>query len=65
MTSEKHGLPALISIFIPGLGQIIKGHFFKGFMIWVIGGLVSFFLWWTVIIPLFVWLWNVYDAYNA
>ena len=25
-TSQKHGVPALLSFFIPGLGQIVKGQ---------------------------------------
>ena len=63
-SKEKHGVPAIISIFIPGLGQLIKGQILKGIMIWVIVGLVVVFLWWTIIIPFAVWAWNVYDAYN-
>ena len=61
---QTYGLPALLSIFIPGLGQLIKGQIFKAFLIWVVGGLVGFFLFWTVVIPFIVWAWNVYDAYN-
>lgn len=30
---QKHGAPMLISIFVPGLGQIIKGQFLKGLLI--------------------------------
>ncbi|WP_462252931.1 hypothetical protein [Ekhidna sp.] len=63
-SSQKHGIPALISFLIPGLGQIIKGQLFKGIFIWIIGGVVGFFFWWTFIIPFAVWAWNVYDAYN-
>lgn len=62
---KKHGVPALISFFIPGLGQIIKGEILKGILIWIIGGIAAFFLWWTFIIPFAVWIWNVYDAYNS
>ncbi len=65
MASQKYGVPALVSFFIPGLGQIIKGHVIKGVLIWLIGGIVSFFLFWTIIIPFVIWAWNVYDAYNS
>lgn len=65
MASQKYGVPALISFFIPGLGQVIKGHVIKGILIWLIGGLVGFLLFWTVIIPFVIWVWNVYDAYNS
>jgi TM2 domain-containing membrane protein YozV len=62
---EKYGLPALVSLFLPGVGQLIKGHFLKGFLIWVFGGIIGFFLGWTIIIPFLFWVWNVYDAYNS
>lgn len=62
---QKHGVPAIVSFFLPGVGQIIKGHIMKGILIWIIGGLVSVFLFWTIIAPAIVWVWNVYDAYNS
>lgn len=62
---EKHGFPALLSLFLPGVGQLIKGHFITAIAIWVIGTLVAYFLWWTYIIPFGIWVWNVYDAYNT
>ena len=43
MEKQKHGIPALISFFIPGLGQIIKGDILKGILIWVLGGVITFF----------------------
>ncbi len=63
--TQKHSVPTLISFFVPGVGQLIKGHIMKAFGIWVIGGFVGFFLWWTYIAPFIVWVWNVYDAYNS
>lgn len=63
--TQKHGVPTLISFFVPGVGQLIKGHMMKAVGIWVIGGLVGFFLWWTYVAPFIVWVWNVYDAYNS
>ncbi len=30
---QKHGMPLLLSIFIPGLGQLVKGHVKKGTLI--------------------------------
>ena len=63
--TKKHGVPTLISFFVPGVGQLIKGHYMKAIGIWIIGGLVGFFLWWTYIAPFIVWVWNVYDAYNS
>jgi len=63
--TQKYGVPTLISFFVPGVGQLIKGHIKKAIGIWIIGGLVGFFLWWTYIAPFIVWVWNVYDAYNS
>jgi TM2 domain-containing membrane protein YozV len=60
-----YGVPALISFFIPGLGQLIKGQFLKAFIIWAIGGTLSFLLGWTIVVPFLIWAWNVYDAYNS
>lgn len=59
-----HGVPAILSAIIPGLGQLIKGQILKAVFIWILSGVVGFLLWWTVIAPLAVWAWNVYDAYN-
>ena len=65
MSNQKNGFPALVSFFVPGLGQIIKGQVSKGILIWLIGGIVSYFLWWTFLAPFCIWVWNVYDAYNS
>jgi TM2 domain-containing membrane protein YozV len=62
---QTHALPAILSFFIPGLGQLIKGEVLKAFLIWIIGGLVSFFLFWTIVIPFAIWIWVIYDAYNS
>jgi len=62
---QKHGIPALISFFLPGLGQLIKGQLLKALFIWVVGGFLGFFFWWTYVIPFLFWAWNVYDAYNS
>jgi hypothetical protein len=32
-TKQTHGLPALLSFFIPGLGQIVKGQVVKGIFV--------------------------------
>jgi len=62
-----HGLPMVLSFFIPGLGQIVKGHVLKGVFIFF-GMILSLFLMLYVIgiitTPI-LWLWNLYDAYNA
>jgi TM2 domain-containing membrane protein YozV len=65
MENHKHLVPALMSAVIPGLGQIVKGQIVKGLLIIVLGATVSFLLFWTIIFPLVVWAWNVYDAYTS
>lgn len=59
-------IPAALSLFIPGLGQVVKGQIMKAFMIWVLGSLISYYTWGklTLVIPILFWIWNVFDAYN-
>lgn len=64
--SEKYGVPALLSFFIPGLGQIAKGQTGKGIGIFF-GWLISWVLVITVIgtiVPVIIWVWQIVDAYN-
>jgi TM2 domain-containing membrane protein YozV len=63
--NKTYGFPAIVSFFLPGVGQLIKGHILKGLMIIFIGWTVSALLSWTIIVPFIIWVWNVYDAYNA
>jgi TM2 domain-containing membrane protein YozV len=63
---KTHGVPALLSFFIPGLGQLIKGDIFKAIGIWVgliVSGLLTFLMIGFITAPL-IWLWQIYDAYN-
>jgi len=66
--SRRHGVPALISFFLPGVGQMMKGSILKGVLIWggvlVNVGLVSVGGIGVVTGALF-WIWNVIDAYRA
>lgn len=59
-------IPAVLSLLIPGLGQVIKGQIIKAFMIWVLGSLISYYTWgkMTMVVPILFWIWNVYDAYS-
>lgn len=63
--NTKHPIPTLISFFVPGLGQLIKKHFAKSVLLWTVGSIVILFFWWTLIIPLIIWIFNIYDAYNS
>jgi len=35
-SNTKHGVPALFSFFILGLGQFVKGQFLKAIVLWLI-----------------------------
>lgn len=65
MYKQTYGLPAILSFFVPGLGQLLKGQTLKGVGIWIIGGVLTYLLWWTIVVPFVIWIWNVYDAYNS
>src|SRR5436189_4607524 len=63
----RHGAPALLSFFIPGLGQLIKGDVLKGIIVFF----VSAFCWLLCLVyigfvlgPLF-WVIQIYDAYTS
>ena len=64
---QKHGVPALLSFFIPGLGQLIKGHILKAILIFF--GMIISVLLITIGIGLIttpiLWLWGIYDAYTS
>lgn len=68
VASQTHGVPALVSFFIPGVGQLIKGHVGKGIATWFVMGTFTLL---SLVFPLLflslpvAWLWNVYDAYKS
>lgn len=63
---KNSGLAAVLSFFVPGLGQIYNGELSKGMitvavtiMAWMMTALyIGFF----VLVPL--WVWSIYDAYS-
>jgi hypothetical protein len=75
--TNKHVLPAILSFFIPALGQFIKGQVKWGLTIWlwfILGNLLIFALsgifgWFSIILYIafnfFMWVFQIYDAYNA
>ncbi len=60
--TQKHGVPALLSFFIPGLGQIVKGEVGKGILAFIGVGIGSLML---VIPGVIIWIWQIADAYNS
>lgn len=64
---QKHGVPALLSFFVPGLGQVIKGQLMKGighFVVAAIAGALTIVGIGFILYPI-VWLYSIYDAYNS
>lgn len=59
--SQKHGMPALLSFFIPGLGQMVKGQVGRGILIFIVFWIGVAML---VIPGVIVWIWQIMDAYN-
>ena len=57
----KHPLPAALSFFFPGLGQIIKGEIGKG-LGFFLGSTIGFFL--GIFPGLILWMLNIHDAYH-
>lgn len=68
MAKQKHGVPLLLSIFVPGLGQMVKKHFIRGlFYFFSIGLLIVYWnesLFTTILITL-LYLLNLVSAYNS
>ncbi len=65
--NQKHGMPALLSFLIPGLGQLIKGEVGKGILI-ILGMIISVIMIFAligIITTPVLWIWNIYDAYNS
>jgi TM2 domain-containing membrane protein YozV len=58
---QTHGIPALFSFVVPGLGQIIKGQVGKGILFFFGVGIGLMLL---VIPGIIVWIWQIADAYN-
>lgn len=79
LASQKHGAPLVLSIFIPGLGQLVKGQAKKG--LWIFFGPIIAFLIILIIgffdghsasgllgtlwmITIILYFWQLFDAYN-
>jgi TM2 domain-containing membrane protein YozV len=62
-----HTAPAIISAFFPGAGQIMKGEVGKGvgvMAMYVLSWLMCLLIIGFVLVPI-VWVWAIYDSYNA
>lgn len=72
---ENFGIPALLSLLVPGFGQMVKRHFGKMAATWV-GALLLLLNWKyktildgdyliTAVLYFGIVAWSVFDAYNA
>jgi TM2 domain-containing membrane protein YozV len=69
--TKNSGLAAVLSLIIPGLGQMYAGRiarglvfFFLGIPLTVIVAVLFFWLIFPIFLPLVFWIWNVFDAYR-
>ena len=64
--TQKYGIPAILSFFLPGLGQIEKGEVSKGILIFI-GFWISVAMF-TILIGFvttpILYVWQIMDAYN-
>ena len=61
--SKTYIVPAIISGFFPGFGQVFKLQFVKAIAIWGAGLVLwLFFGWWTAIPGGLLWIANILDA---
>ena len=56
-------LAALLSLCIPGLGQLYKGHFIIALMWFLVAAFCATFLYWLIFPPVIVWILCVIHAF--
>lgn len=68
-SEQRHGVPALLSFFFPGVGQLIKGNIGTALQVWIGTALFSVIavagLWPAAFAIPVIWVWQLYDAYVA
>ncbi|HII85931.1 TPA: zinc-ribbon domain-containing protein [Candidatus Bathyarchaeota archaeon] len=69
--TKNSGLAAVLSLIIPGLGQMYAGQIGRGLLFLFIGipltAIIAVFFFWLIFpmfLPLAFWIWNIYDAYK-
>lgn len=63
---QKYGFAALLSFFLPGLGQIVKGQIWKGIgmmLAAIVAGALILVVIGLILYPI-IWIYSIYDAYN-
>jgi TM2 domain-containing membrane protein YozV len=69
--TKNSGLAAVLSLIIPGLGQMYAGQIGRGllflFVVIPLTVIIALFFFWLILplfLPLAFWIWNIFDAYN-
>jgi TM2 domain-containing membrane protein YozV len=69
--TKNSGLAAVLSLIIPGLGQMYAGQIGRGllflFVVVPLTAIIALFFFWLILplfLPLAFWIWNIFDAYN-
>lgn len=68
VNKKSEALALILSLIIPGLGQIYIGQMSKGIMLVVaaiIIGVISAFLLFPIVIYLVLWIYGMYDAFKG
>ena len=71
VATKNSGLAAVLSLILPGLGQMYAGQIGRGLLFLFIGipltAIIAVFFFWLILplfLPLAFWIWNIFDAYN-
>jgi len=69
--TKNAGLAAVLSLIIPGLGQVYSGRLGRGLIFFFLGipctDFIAILFFWLILplfLPLAFWIWNVFDANN-
>jgi TM2 domain-containing membrane protein YozV len=69
--TKNPGLAALLSLIIPGLGQMYAGRIARGLVFFFLGipltVVIAVFFFWLILpifLPMAFWIWNIFDAYR-
>lgn len=70
--TKNSGLAAVLSLILPGLGQMYAGQIGRGLLFLLIvvplTAIIAVLFFWLILplfLPLAFWIWNIFDAYNV
>jgi TM2 domain-containing membrane protein YozV len=69
--TKNSGLAAVLSLILPGLGQMYAGKIARGLVFLLVciplTVVIAVFFFWLIIpifLPMAFWIWNIFDAYR-